>query len=427
MNKHLKQFVAAALVGLSFCGMTGISVFASPKYVRIIGEPVAVRESAGTSGKFIKKLHSGNQVVYLAKKDDASGVIWYKVELEDGKTGWVTSAYSETIEKSSVGRLEVAANLMNVRAGASLTSKSIATVRIGRQFDYFSSKQDSEGQTWYKIQYDAEQTAWLLGTYCEIIRQASPDDSGKDKKTDKTDTKTTKDSGKKQVEITESPVNVRSAAGTGSQKIGSTSQGKKYTYLAEQKDSNGTTWYKIQYTSDKTGWVISSLSRIVPADAKTDTKTDKKTDKKQIEITTSPVNVRASASLSGKKLGTTSKGKTFTILATKKDSGDKVWYQIQYTSKTKGWVMGKFCSKTDSDTKTDSKSTAKKVEIVESPVNVRNAASMSGKKIGTTSKGKKYTYLASKKDEDGNTWYQIQFTSKTKGWILGRLGKLTAK
>ena len=69
-------------------------------------------------------------------------------------------------------------------------------------------------------------------------------------------------------------------------------------------------------------------------------------------------------------------------------------------------------------------STAKKVQITATPVNVRSGAGTKYKKLGKTSKGKKYTYLASKKDSSGKVWYQIQYTSKTKGWVMGSLAKL---
>ena len=57
-------------------------------------------------------------------------------------------------------------------------------------------------------------------------------------------------------------------------------------------------------------------------------------------------------------------------------------------------------------------------------MNVRESATTSSKKIGSTSEGKKYTYLAAKKDEKGRTWYQIQFKADKKGWVLGTFCKL---
>ena len=72
-------------------------------------------------------------------------------------------------------------------------------------------------------------------------------------------------------------------------------------------------------------------------------------------------------------------------------------------------------------------STAKQVKITASPVNVRSGAGTNYKKLGKTTKGKTYAYLASKKDSSGRVWYQIQYTSKTKGWVMGSLAKLISE
>ena len=143
---------------------------------------------------------------------------------------------------------------------------------------------------------------------------------------------------------------------------------------------------------------------------------------KQVQITATPVNVRSGAGTNYKKLGQTSKGKTYAYLASKKDSSGRVWYQIQYTSKTKGWVMGSLAKLVDGNQQPAA--TTKQVQITAMPVNVRSGAGTNYKKLGKTSKGKTYTYLASKKDSSGGVWYQIQYTSKTKGWVMGSLAKL---
>ena len=67
---------------------------------------------------------------------------------------------------------------------------------------------------------------------------------------------------------------------------------------------------------------------------------------------------------------------------------------------------------------------AKQVQIIGSSVNVRSGAGTNYKKLGSTSMGKKYAYLASKKASNGRVWYQIQYTSKTKGWVSSGYAKL---
>lgn len=421
MNKNIKKLIAAVLVSASFSCIGVMDALAAPKYVKITGDPVAVRESAGTSASFIKQVRVGNRLVYLSEKNDKNGTRWYQVKLSEGKTGWVTSAYAETIDEKNVGRVEVTTNLLNIRSAASLTSEILGTTRVGSQFDYFSTKKDDSNQTWYFVHFNDEQTAWLLGTYCKVIKSDA-----------KTDTKTTAKTTGKLVEITGSSAAVRSKASAKGEKIATVSKGKKYEYLASDTDEKGQNWYKIQYSSDKSGWVLSSLSKLVTAEDKSENKTDNKTESKttvkQVQITASKVVVRKSASTTSKSLGTTTKNKKFTYLASKKGADGKTWYQIQYKSNTKGWVIGTYSKVITSKTaKQEEKTSSKVVEIIDTPVNVRASASLEGDKLGITYKGKKYPYLASKKDYDGKTWYQIQYKTDMKGWVLGSLSKVVTE
>ena len=102
MNKTLKKIIAAVFVCISFAAIGSIEAFAAPKYVKIVGEPVAVRDDAGTSAKYIKQLHHDNLVVYLSEKNDRNGTKWYQVKIAGDKKGWVTSVYTETESKSQL-------------------------------------------------------------------------------------------------------------------------------------------------------------------------------------------------------------------------------------------------------------------------------------------------------------------------------------
>ena len=145
----------------------------------------------------------------------------------------------------------------------------------------------------------------------------------------------------RKVVIKASPANIRSGAGKKYSVIARTSKGKEFAYLGSKKDKYGNVWYKIQYTSSKTGWIISSLG--ILTDTSTTTKTTTTTaaaKNKNVIISGNPVNVRSGAGKNYSKIGSTSKGKKFTLLDTKKDSSGTKWYKIQYTSSKVGWIMG---------------------------------------------------------------------------------------
>ena len=405
MKKKLITIAAAFVMSVLFMSTAAFTAFASPKYVRIKNDPVAVRESAGTSGRYIRRLHSGEYYAYLSQKKADNGVVWYRIKIGDNQTGWVTSAFSVLVDSAEVGRIRVEAELVNVRKGAGYQYGTIGTTPKGTVFDYFDSKKDDDDNTWYRIKYNAGKTGWIVGTYSKAVKKMPAADS-----TASVDIK-----GKK-VQITVGPVNIRTSASTGSKKLGTTLGGKVYKGLASRKDAKNNVWYQIQYTSNQKGWVMAQFCKIVKDAALTQDDSAKEADAgaKQVQITESPVNVRASAGTGAKKLGRTSKGKKYTYLGAKKDAKNNVWYQIQYTQSQKGWVMAQFCQIVKNAAVT------KQVEITVSPVNVRASAGTDARKMGTTSKGKRYTYLGDKKDAKNNVWYQIQYTKSQKGWVMAQ-------
>ena len=431
VNKNIKKIISAVLVTASFSCMAAFNVFAAPKYVNITGEPVAVREEPGTSARYMQKVHYGDQLVYCGEKNDKKGVRWYQIKLSDDKKGWVTSAYAETVDSKEIGKVEVTTKLLNVREKASLTSEVLGIAKKGAQFDYFSVKKDSSDQLWYRVHYGDDMQAWLLGTYCEVVKEPG-------KSYTKTDTKTDTKTKGKTVEITASPVNVRSKASLNGSKLGTVSKGKRYEFLASDTDEKGRLWYKISYTSGKSGWVLASLSKIVNDGGTTDTSTTSKTTTtttttatakvtaKQVQITANALHVRDKADIKGKILTTVKNGKKFAYISSKKDSDGKTWYQIEYKSGKKGWIHSDYAKLTETTVSTTSatKAADKKVRITGSKVVVRASASKSGKYLGKVTKGKTFQYLAAKKDAKGNKWYQIQYTSKQKGWVMASLSEL---
>lgn len=64
------------------------------------------------------------------------------------------------------------------------------------------------------------------------------------------------------------------------------------------------------------------------------------------------------------------------------------------------------------------------VVITGSRVNVRSGAGTSHSRIGSVTRGKKFTLLATKKDASGRTWYQIPYQSSRKGWVISTLSRI---
>ena len=192
----------------------------------------------------------------------------------------------------------------------------------------------------------------------------------------------------RKVVIKGNPVNVRSGPGKNYSVIGKTSKGKSFSYLGSKKDKKGTVWYKIQYKSSKAGWVISTLCALTETKKATTMTTTKSTTHTTTKTT----------------VVTTETGSTT-------DQTSAV-SSVPTTSMTTA----------ETTTTTTKKATASKTVVISgNPVNVRSGAGKNYSKIGSTSKGKKYKLLDTKKDSSGTNWYKIQFTSAKTGWVLSTL------
>lgn len=67
----------------------------SKKYVCAVGQ-CNVRKHPGLDGKRLVAVKKGTLLQYLGKRaEDDRGVHWYKVKLKNGKTGWVSEAFTK--------------------------------------------------------------------------------------------------------------------------------------------------------------------------------------------------------------------------------------------------------------------------------------------------------------------------------------------
>ena len=200
-------------------------------------------------------------------------------------------------------------------------------------------------------------------------------------------------------------VNVRAKASSSSTKLGTAKKGKVYKLLGVEGK-----WYKIQYTSDKVGYVFHSYVKVGSGTAPTPDPTPVSGDKGYIVNCKTCVNVRQKASSSSKKLGTLNKGTEITITGT---SGK--WTKISYKGGT-AYVFSEYVS----TKKPDEDVAGKTATIVncQSFVNVREKASSSSKKLGEAKKGATYTV----KGISGN-WVKVDYDGKT-AYIYKRYVKI---
>ncbi|MDI9472520.1 MAG: SH3 domain-containing protein [Tissierellia bacterium] len=125
-----------------------------------------------------------------------------------------------------------------------------------------------------------------------------------------------------------------------------------------------------------------------------------------LEVTTDALNYRSSPW--GTIHGVIYRGEKYTVLDSQKDSSSDTWYKIE-----KGWVHGAYVEITSITPPTD---VIGEVKVTTSVLNVRTAPW--GTWIGSVYEGDVIDYYATRKDSDGDLWYQIKYGSGT-GWVHG--------
>ena len=285
---------------------------------------------------------------------------------------------------------------VNVRKGASSSTTKIGEAKKGAQYTVLAV----EG-SWYKVQYTSTQVGYIHKDYISVKTV--------------TETETPASSNQKVTIVNcKNSVNVRSGAGKSNSLIGAAPKNAQYQLLSTIKVGSDT-WYKVQYTSAKVGYIHGDYIQVSTGTPDTPSAGQTVT----IVNCNNSVNVREGAGTNTKKLGTAPKGATYKYLGM---SSDGNWYKIQYTSSQVAYIHKDYIKLNAGSTTTPDTPTGKTATIVNCNewVNVREGAGTNTKKLGTAPKGKTYTYLG----KSGN-WIQVQYTSTQKGYIYASYVKVS--
>ena len=365
---------------------------------------VNVRAGAGTNTKKIGTAKKGAKFECLGKSDDGN---WYKIQYNSTTVAYIHKNYIDTSEETVEVPVEVAVSgkvatvvncktSVNVRAGAGTTNSIIGQGKKNAQFTLLATVKVN-GDTWYKVQYTTSKVGYIHENYIKVSDAGS---SG------------TPSGNIATIVNCRVSVNVRSGPGTSNSKIGTAPKGEQYTCLGVSDDGN---WYKIQYTSSKEGYVYKDYIELSTGSA---SEPDEPTGQTVTIINCNEwVNVREGAGTNTKKLGTAPKNGKYTYLG---KTGN--WVKVQYTDTQVGYIYSKYVSSptggsSGTDTGGTSTETAQTgygyVVNCNTSVNVRSAATSSANNIiGQAKKSYVYQILAK-----SGSWYKIQYTSTTVGYI----------
>lgn len=299
-------------------------------------------------------------------------------------------AYSSTAYATSYSTWKtgvVRCSVLNVRSSASVSGGLCGTLTEGRLVT-LKGETTKNGVRWYIITYDSEK-AYICAEYVGSAKCSytllTPVKYGK----------------------TTEALNVRSSSSTSSSVRTTFEKGHKMKLKGYVK-KNGIKWYVMTYKG-KTGYVAAEYIKKI-SESEYSGKTSQKV-QVSYGMTSTAVNIRKSASTSGKLLGTVSAGYAMVIDGQVTKSGVK-WYKITYKGGT-AYICAKYVKKISYDTyRKKAASSVPSYGMTTTGVNIRKGASTGSAILGGASKGY-VMVIKGQVTKSGVRWYKISYNGGT--------------
>ncbi|MGG7619766.1 SH3 domain-containing protein [Bacillus coreaensis] len=384
-NKYILFFLTFLLLCSPFPNEPE-SAFAEGSTIEITTDTLNVREGPGLSYKVIEVVKRGDRFSVIEEKSD-----WIQVSLNSSeKKGWVAawlvkkhSANEVSSSKSGI----VTANQLRVRSGPSTSYKVVSSLSQGATVTIIKTESN-----WHQIKTTSV-TGWVAA---EFIQEIKSDTGG---------SSSSQQTGK----VTTNNLNVRSTASTSGTILGKLQKGSTVTIQSVENK-----WVKIIYNG-QAAWISKEFVEVNSTSSQPSVPNPTTTNSSSGligTITATTLNVRSTGSLSGKIVGTVSKGQVFDILAEENN-----WAKIKLKNGQLGWVASWYLSKEQSSTTTkvdvEENST---VTILYNGTNIRKSATTNSSVISRANAGEAFTVFSVQND-----WYEIQLKNGSKGFVAGWL------
>ena len=235
----IKKIVGISALGVSLSFGTA---FADSNEGVVKADVLNVRSGPSTDNEVIGKLYENNTVKIL---ESSNG--WYKIQKNDGQTGWVSGEYitlkgnsSNDSSGDSSFKATVTASVLNVRSGPSTNDIVISKINTGTEVEVLE-----ESNGWYKVKLKNGQVGWASAQYLSTNSTSDNQENSNDQQDFSNEVSISK-TGIVKADV----LNIRSNPGTNNSIIGKLYNGESITVLSEQNN-----WYKIKKSNGQIGWV----------------------------------------------------------------------------------------------------------------------------------------------------------------------------
>jgi uncharacterized protein YgiM (DUF1202 family) len=367
-------------------------VYVAGDLVEVAEGPLNLRSAAGTSATSVGSLAVGTQLTIVSGPTAANGYNWYQVKSASGQTGWVIVDALQIVPDAgqtfAVGdQVVIFDGPVNLRASAGTSANVVQSLPQETLLTITGGPTSSGGYVWYQVQTADSATGWVAADFLQAVNTPPPPTDGGQ-------------TAGGHATVTDGPVNLRSAAGTGNAVVTVLQTGDTVDITGGPTSADGYSWYAVKTASGSTGWVASDFLK----------KAGYSTGD-IVYVNTDSLNVRSEAGLSTTVLDTIFQGTSAVITGGPATADSRDWYKIDVSGVVSGWVAAEYLALSNADPvdpPSGNFSAGDWIFVTDPPLNLRDTPSTSGQVLASLSDGDGLLVLGETVTADGYAWNQVE-------------------
>ncbi|MER3486890.1 MAG: hypothetical protein C4345_13860, partial [Chloroflexota bacterium] len=218
--------------------------FTAGDQVEVTTDALNLRNAAGLTSEILDTMSLGTTATILDGPVTADGIPWYQVDASGFGEGWVAAGFltlaSETFSVDSV--LVVNTDLLNLRAGPSLSDEILAQLPSQALVTVISGPEQADGYDWYEVETD-EGNGWVAGTFL-----ANPADLIAVGDT---------------VQVIDGSLRLRAEPGVNADVLDVMPEGTKLEVTDGPELADGYTWFQVENDTYGPGWAAGEFLLVI--------------------------------------------------------------------------------------------------------------------------------------------------------------------
>lgn len=229
--------------------------FARGDVIRATQNGISLRASAGTGASLVATLNTGAIASVVAGPQSANGSIWYQLQTSLGigwavETAFVVQQGEPPSAKFVMNDMVRVTTALNFRSGPGTNYSVIGSLAVGATAKVTGGPTAATGYTWWQLLTPLG-TGWAIEDGLTKTSSATPPPIPP--------TTTTPPPTQWTHQVTNGPLNLRTANSTSATVIGAMPNGTRLRVISGPVSNQGYSWYNVEAEGFGTGWCVNGF------------------------------------------------------------------------------------------------------------------------------------------------------------------------